>query len=368
MARLQRPDATRNGGPAVAAEPVRITGLAKSFGDTQVLRGVDLAVPAGGLVALLGPSGCGKTTLLRSVAGLERPDSGEVRVGERVLSGPATFVAAERRRIGMVFQDAALFPHLSVGRNVAYGLPRRAPDRAARVADALVLVGLSGFEDRTPATLSGGQQQRVALARALAPRPSVILLDEPFSNLDAPLRAELRIEVRRLLTSIDATALFVTHDQEEAFLVGDEVAVMGGGQVVQQGGPTELYELPATREVAQFIGDANLVPGVAAGGEAETALGAVPLHADAWGPVEVLVRPERIVARAGGDATVERIEYYGHDAVYIVALDGGGAVRSRIFGVPSLAPGARVSLEFRGAPTVAYPAAAAEGAAVPAGG
>ena len=307
-----------------------------------MLRGVDLAVPAGGLVALLGPSGCGKTTLLRCVAGLERPDSGEVRVADRVLSGPASFVAAERRRIGMVFQDAALFPHMSVARNVAYGLARRAPDRGSRVADALALVGLSGFEHRMPATLSGGQLQRVALARALAPRPSVILLDEPFSNLDAPLRAELRIEVRGMLTSIDATGLFVTHDQEEAFLVGDEVA--------------------------EFIGDANFVPGVAAGGEAETALGAVPLHAEAWGPVEVMIRPERLVAHPGGDATVERIEYYGHDAVYIVALDGAGAVRSRSIGAPSLAPGARVSLEFRGAPTVAYPAAAAEGAAVPAGG
>ena len=202
-----------------------------------MLRGVDLAVPAGALVALLGPSGCGKTTLLRTVAGLERPDSGEVRVGDRVLSGPDRFVAAERRRVGMVFQDAALFPHLSVGRNVAYGLPRRAPDRGERVSEALRLVGLSGFEARMPATLSGGQLQRVAVARALAPRPSVILLDEPFSNLDAPLRAELRLEVRRLLTAIDATAVFVTHDQEEAFLVGDEVAVMGGGQVAQQGGP-----------------------------------------------------------------------------------------------------------------------------------
>src|SRR5262245_25073698 len=366
MARLQRPDVTRNGGPPSGAEAVAITGLAKSFGAAPVLRGVDLAVPAGGLVALLGPSGCGKTTLLRSVAGLERPDSGEVRVGGRVLSGPGTFVAPERRRIGMVFQDAALFPHLSVARNVAYGLPRRAPDRAARVADALALVGLSGFEARSPATLSGGQQQRVALARALAPRPSVILLDEPFSNLDAPLRAELRIEVRRMLASIDATALFVTHDQEEAFLVGDEVAVMGGGQVVQQGGPTELYELPASREVAEFIGDANFVAGVASGGEADTAVGPVPLHAERWGEVEVMIRPERLRAHPGGPATVERIEYYGHDAVYVVSLNGSGTVRARAIGAPELEPGARVSLEFTGAPTVAWPAGA--GAAVAARG
>jgi iron(III) transport system ATP-binding protein len=331
-----------------------------------VLQGVDLSVPAGALVALLGPSGCGKTTLLRCVAGLERPDSGEVRVGDRMLSAPGAFTAPERRRIGMVFQDAALFPHLSVGRNVAYGLPRRDPGRAARVADALALVGLSGFQQRMPSTLSGGQLQRVALARALAPRPSVILLDEPFSNLDAPLRAELRREVRRVLAAIDATAIFVTHDQEEAFLVGDEVAVMSGGRVAQQGEPAELYELPATREVAEFIGDAIFVAGIASGGEAETPLGAVPLHGEAWGPVEVMIRPERLLVRPGDDGVVERIEYYGHDAVYLVALDAGGVVRSRAIGAPALAPGARVALEFTGAATMAYAAVAPH--AVPAGG
>lgn len=352
----------------MSAEPVTISGLAKSFGATPVLQGVDLEVPAGALVALLGPSGCGKTTLLRCVAGLERPDAGEVRVGDRALSGPDCFVAAERRRVGMVFQDAALFPHLSVARNVAYGLPRRAPDRAARVAEALALVGLSGYGERMPSTLSGGQMQRVALARALAPRPSVILLDEPFSNLDAPLRAELRVEVRRVLAATDATALFVTHDQEEAFVVGDRVAVVDDGRIAQQGGPTELYELPASREVAEFIGDANFLPGVGAGEEARTAVGPIPLHAEAWGPVEVMVRPERLVARAGDAATVERIEYYGHDAVYVVALDAGGAVRARTIGAPSLAAGARVALEFTGAPTVAYAAAASNGAAVAAGG
>jgi iron(III) transport system ATP-binding protein len=346
---------------------VVVTGLAKSFGETSVLRGVDLAVPAGTLVALLGPSGCGKTTLLRSVAGLERPDSGEIRVGERVLAGSGVHVAPERRRIGMVFQDAALFPHLSVARNVAYGLQRRAPDRAQRVAEALELVGLAGYGERMPGTLSGGQLQRVAIARALAPRPSVILLDEPFSNLDAPLRAELRLEVRRVLTAIDATALFVTHDQEEAFLVGDQVAVMRDGAVAQQGAPTELYELPASRSVAEFIGDANFVPGVAVGGDADTALGTVPLHARAHGPVEVMIRPERLVASPGDDAVIERIEYYGHDAVYLARLDDGTIVRSRVIGAPVLSPGDRVALEFTGSPTMAY-AAAARPAAVAAGG
>jgi len=338
-------------------QTVSVTGLAKSFGATAVLRGIDLAVPGGALVALLGPSGCGKTTLLRCVAGLERPDSGEVRVGDRVLSGPSAFVAPERRRIGMVFQDAALFPHMSVGRNVAYGLPRRDPERRRRVADALALVGLDGYEDRAPSTLSGGQVQRVALARALAPRPSVVLLDEPFSSLDAPLRAELRRDVRRMLAAIDATALFVTHDQEEAFLVGDEVAVMHDGGIAHQGSPAELYELPATPEVARFIGDANFVPGMATGAEALTAVGSVPLCQPAEGPVEVMVRPERLLAGPGDGGVVERIEYFGHDAVYVVRLPEGLVLRARAIGAPVHGPGDPVSLEFTGAPTVAYPAA-----------
>jgi len=329
-----------------------------------VLRGVDLTVPAGSLVALLGPSGCGKTTLLRAVAGLERPDAGEVRVADRVMSGPGAFVPAERRHIGMVFQDAALFPHLTVARNVAYGLPRGDPDRRARVAEALELVGLSGFEERSPATLSGGQAQRVAIARALAPHPSVMLLDEPFSSLDAPLRAELRLEVRRMLTAIDATAIFVTHDQEEAFVVGDEVAVMSEGLVVQQGAPTALYEWPATRAIAEFIGDANFIPGSADGEAARTPIGPIPLRDAPEGPVEVMVRPERILARAGDGATVTAIEYYGHDAVYVVRIDEGPVVRSRVIGAPRLEPGDRVDLAFTGEPTVAYPAGAIP-AAVP---
>jgi iron(III) transport system ATP-binding protein len=347
---------TASGGRPSAAESVTVTGLTKAFGASPVLRGVDLTIPAGALVALLGPSGCGKTTLLRAIAGLERPDSGEVRVGDRVMAGPGVAVPPERRRIGMVFQDPALFPHMSVARNVGYGLSRRDPDRAARVAQALALVGLGGYDQRMPSTLSGGQQQRVALARALAPRPSVILLDEPFSNLDAPLRAELRLEVRRVLAGTDMTALFVTHDQEEAFLVGDEVAVIGAGCVAQQGSPTELYELPASREVAEFIGDANFLPGHATGRWASTPVGEIPLHADAEGAVEVMVRPERLRAGAGDDGAVEATEYYGHDAVYRVRLDDGCVLRARIIGPPVFGAGDRVAVDFAGPPTMAYAA------------
>jgi len=354
---------TREGRPS-ASESVLVAGLAKSFGATPVLQGVDLTVPAGSLVALLGPSGCGKTTLLRAVAGLERPDAGEVRVADRVLSGLGAFVPPERRHIGMVFQDAALFPHLTVARNVGYGLPRRDPEHRRRVSEALELVGLSGFEERTTSTLSGGQAQRVAIARALAPRPSVMLLDEPFSSLDAPLRAELRLEVRRMLTAIDATAIFVTHDQEEAFMVGDEVAVMSAGRVVQQGPPSRLYELPATREIAEFIGDANFIPGHGDGEVAHTPIGPIPVLGGPLGPVEVMVRPERVLAVPGDLATVTAVEYYGHDAVYLVDLDEGPVVRSRVIGAPRLGPGDRVDLEFTGDPTVAYGVGAATAAAV----
>jgi iron(III) transport system ATP-binding protein len=349
-------DHRASGLPGEAALVVR--GVYKRFGATEVLRGADLRAEAGSVVALLGASGCGKTTLLRCIAGLERPDAGEIRLGARVLSGGGAEVAAERRGVGMVFQEGALFPHLSVRRNVGYGLPRR-ERRGGGVAEALALVGLAGFEERMPSTLSGGQQQRVALARALAPRPAAILLDEPFSNLDEPLRVALRDEVRRLLHHLETAAVFVTHDQEEALQVGDEVAVMDGGVVLQQGPPTELYERPRSPEVARFLGDANLVPGIASGDVAETALGPIPLHQPRHGAVEVMVRPERLVVRPGEGALVETVEYYGHDCLYRARLDDGAPLRVRALGAPVLGAGARVAVAFAGAPTVAFPSARA---------
>jgi iron(III) transport system ATP-binding protein len=345
---------------------IDVSAVDKSFGATPVLRGVDLRVAAGQVVALLGPSGCGKTTLLRTVAGLEHADAGEVRIAGRLVSGPGVHVPPERRRVGMVFQDWALFPHLTVAQNVAYGLPR--PERKGpRVAAALEMVGLEGMGQRQPATLSGGQQQRVALARALAPKPGVLLLDEPFSNLDSALRVQVRTEVHQLLAELGVTTVFVTHDQEEAFVLGDEVAVMSAGRIVQQAAPAELYAQPATPWVATFVGDANLVDGEAANGRAETPVGGVALAGSLAGPVRVVVRPEQLVLEpldetsgatrrnGGAPATVELCEYYGHDTVYLLQPDEGAPVRARAGSVPRFRRGDRVAVAYGGPPAIVFP-------------
>lgn len=333
-------------------------------GDRPVLRDVSVRVEAGATLALLGPSGCGKTTLLRVLAGLERPEAGYVTAGERVLTAPDRFVAPERRSIGMVFQDGALFPHLTVTDNVAFGVSKAAR-RAGRVEEALALVGLEALGHRLPAQLSGGERQRVAVARAIAPEPAVLLLDEPFASLDAALRVELRTEVRRLLRELGITSIFVTHDQEEAFVIGDEVAVMREGQVLQQARPRELYERPADRWVARFVGEANLVAGRARGGVADTPFGSATLaHAaeieviEAAGgesdAVEVLMRPEYLVLAAGGDWRIETVEYYGHDSMYVLRGADGSSLHIREGSAPSFAFGDVVSVRYDGPPTVAF--------------
>jgi iron(III) transport system ATP-binding protein len=349
--------------PAGDAHAVSVGGVTKAFGSAIVLRDVSVEVADGRMLALLGPSGCGKTTLLRIIAGLETPDAGEVRVGGRVLTGDGVAVPPERRRIGMVFQDWALFPHLDVGANVAYGLPRVGrQERARRVGEALDMVGLTGLERRAPGTLSGGQQQRVALARAIAPQPEVLLLDEPFSNLDSALRVQVRTEVHQLLVELGITTVFVTHDQEEAFVLGDEVAVMHDGEVVQQASPADLYRTPADRFVAAFVGDANLLPGSADGVTAHTSIGTLPLAASAEGLVDVLVRPEECKLRPGTEGQIELIEFYGHDTVYVVRVggdrDGQGAVELRVRqgAAPEFRRGDRVDVDYAGGPTSAYPA------------
>jgi iron(III) transport system ATP-binding protein len=337
-----------------SAETVVVRNIAKSFGASPVLHDVRLDVPAGSLVALLGPSGCGKTTLLRTIAGLERPDAGRIEIGRRTVVDGATFVPPEKRRVGMVFQDWALFPHLTVAENVGFGLAR-SERRSQRVADVLRMVDLDAFMDRMPSTLSGGQQQRVALARALANRPSVILLDEPFSNLDATLRVQIRLEVQHVLKTLGVTALFVTHDQEEAFSLGESVAVMFDGVIDQQARPSEIYEAPASRRVAEFIGDGNFLTGSAAGRAVDTMLGRLPLRQEHSGAVEVLVRAEEVLVHPGDAATIEEVVFYGHDAVYIIRTAAGDTIRSRVLAAPEYRPGDRVELKYSGKPTVAFP-------------
>ena len=351
-----RPSSVRASSRRVATDrsAVCVGGLVVRYGGNEVLRGVDLRVPAGSILALLGPSGCGKTTLLRSIAGLIEPQEGQIVLGDRTVVGSGVFVAPERRQVGMVFQDWALFPHLSVARNIGFGLTRDAR-RSGDVTRALELVGLVDCADRLPDTLSGGQQQRVALARALATRPAVLLLDEPFSNLDTTLRTQLRREVTDLLRAVGTTTVFVTHDQEEAFVLGDEVALMLDGKVQQQGAPADLYETPRTLDVADFVGDANLLRGDARGEMARTMVGELPLQASHHGDVAVLVRPEHLRVTVGDDMEVERVEYYGHDAVYVLRDRAAAQVRVRILDRPAFDRGDRVTVQYTGGPAVAYP-------------
>ena len=358
-----------DGVPASGPDGITAFDVGKSFdGVVPVLDSVHFEVEAGATLALLGPSGCGKTTLLRIIAGLEVPDTGSVQVGGRTVVGPGCFVAPEHRRVGLVFQDWALFPHLSVARNVGFGLPRDERRASRRIDAALELVGLADLAERMPATLSGGQQQRVALARAVAPRPGVLLLDEPFSNLDASLRTQVRTEIHALLGELGVTTVFVTHDQDEAFVLGDRVAVMTQGRVAQTGPPDEIYLRPVDRWVAGFVGTANLIPGVASGRSAGTVLGPIELDCTMHGPVDVLARPEHLdlVRRNGdaesGDGVVGLVEYVGHDTTYLVDCVGL-SLQVRLPSVPRFTRGDRVVVRHRGGPASAFGVEQAGGAA-----
>jgi iron(III) transport system ATP-binding protein len=286
---------------------LRIAGLRRAYGPIVAVDGIDLELRTGEMLTLLGPSGCGKTTVLRLIAGLEPPDDGTIEIAGRRVAGPGGSVPPERRRVGMVFQDHALFPHLTVAENVAYGI-RRDPDRSVRVAELLELVNLRDAGERMPHELSGGMQQRVAIARALAPRPDVILLDEPFSNLDAALRTQLRGDLREILRAADASAVLVTHDQDEALTLGDRMAVMVRGRIEQIDAPEVVYGEPATAFVATFVGTGNLVHADCRLGVGLTRLGTVRLvgpSAGVEGGALAVIRPEHVELEEAADGPAE---------------------------------------------------------------
>lgn len=335
---------------------VVVRSAGKLFGEVPAARSVDLELPKGQLMALLGPSGCGKTTTLRLIAGFERLDQGEIEIGGQIVARDNFHLPPERRRVGMVFQEYALFPHLTVGQNVRFGLHQYRGDAAQRVATVLDLVGLNGLDARYPHELSGGQQQRVALARALAPEPELILLDEPFSNLDAGLRVRVRAEVRSILRQANATAIFVTHDQEEALSLVDTVAVLIDGRVRQIAPPQRLYRQPADRDVAAFVGDANFLSGQAHARRVTCELGTLETVNENHGPVDILIRPESVsVTPAGADAPsrVRNILFFGHDQLVTVQLASGALIDARLGPLVHFAVGQPVQVRVDG-PVVCY--------------
>lgn len=329
-----------------------VSRLVAGYGGTTVLHGLDLTVAGGQLAAVLGPSGCGKTTLLRVVAGFHDAAAGEVRLGDITVVGPGVHVPPERRRVGIVPQEGALFPHLSVGANVGFGLSRQRR-RSGRVEEMLDLVGLGGYAGRMPHELSGGQQQRVAVARALAPEPDVVLLDEPFSALDAALRAEVRADVRAALRATGATAVLVTHDQEEALGISDVVAVMRDGVIAQAGTAQEVYAEPADLDVALFVGEAIVLPASADGDSVSTPLGTIVLTAEDHGSGVAVLRPEQLHLTAAvadaPDAVVRDVVFHGHDAtVMLDPVADLGALRARVQGQVPVRPGDPVRITIDG--------------------
>jgi iron(III) transport system ATP-binding protein len=316
---------------------VSVRGLTKRYGDVAAVEDLSLEVKPGELVSLLGPSGCGKTTTLRLVAGFLAPEAGEIWVADRRLSSPGSVVPPERRRMAMIFQSYALWPHMTVAQNVAYGLrfkgdvPRR--DRDRRVREMLRVVQLAGYETRYPGELSGGQQQRVAVARALVVEPEILLLDEPLSNLDANLREEMRFEIRRLHEAFGITTLYVTHDQAEAMVISDRIAVLERGRVAQLGTGDDLFDRPRTRFVAEFIGRTNLIEGTAVAPDT-VARGDMRLRVAGDGlatgtPVALSVRPHQIGLGPSGPravgtnvlfGTVERVSFLGDGVDYHVRI------------------------------------------------
>jgi iron(III) transport system ATP-binding protein len=333
---------------------LHVSSVVKSFDSVQVVNGVDLHVPAGSLTAILGPSGCGKTTLLRLIAGFDEPDSGEIRLGERVLCGDGRVLPPEQRHIGYVVQEGALFPHLTVAQNITFGIALSKQEMTARALELLTLVDLDGsFAARYPHQLSGGQQQRVALARALAPNPGVILLDEPFSSLDASLRETTRRSVVRTLRRSGATTILVTHDQAEALSLADQVAVMRAGSFVSVASPAELYNHPVNLATARATGEVITLPASVSNGIAESAVGRFPLaDSSTSGDVLLVIRPEQISVceadEAGTYAIVTDVVYYGHEATVSLEIAPQTTITARVPGFRMPTVGQQVSIRVLG--------------------
>ncbi len=344
---------------------LRCAGVSKAYGGRQVLVDLDLEVEEGTLTAILGASGSGKTTLLRVLIGFIAADRGTVSIGGKTVAEAGRLhVPPDRRAVGYVAQEGALFPHLTVSENVGFGLPRSERRGGARIDEALELVGLDrSYAEREPQELSGGEQRRVALARALAPRPAVVLLDEPFSGLDASARAETRAAVLGAMATAGATALLVTHDQAEALSMGHEVGLLRSGRLVQTAPATALYRAPADLDVARFVGEAVVVPGTALPGSVESPFGTLPVRGGSHeGAVQIVIRPEQILVAPGGDgsrptgvgARVVGQSFFG--AYTVLSLELADASRTRVLAtvlgeaVPEI--GAEVSVSVDGAVSV----------------
>ncbi len=337
---------------------IKLEHVSKRYDNVLAVDDLSLGIRQGEILVLLGHSGCGKTSTLRLIAGLERPDAGLIWLNGETVAGANTWVAPEKRQVGMVFQDYALLPHMTVRENITFGLrgwQKRA--QVARVQEMLALVGMPATQDRYPHQLSGGQQQRIALARALAAQPAILLLDEPFSNLDAARRKSMRDEVRAIIKAVDATALFVTHDQEEALHIGDRIAIMHEGQILQLGQPDELYHLPQTQAIGEFLGEANWLAGRAMQDSVDTELGELALARPDEGDVMVMIRPELVdvVPQDDGEAVVTDVRFYGHYKMLYLRLNGDQQMMARVWSDERLAPGERVTVHVK-KPVITFPA------------
>lgn len=335
---------------------IELEHVSKSYGDVLAVDRLSLSIRQGEILVLLGHSGCGKTSTLRLIAGLERPDTGTIRLNGNVVADASTWLMPEKRKVGMVFQDYALLPHMTVQDNITFGLHGwQKKQQIDRVKEMLALVGMQSTHGRYPHQLSGGQQQRIALARALAAQPAILLLDEPFSNLDAARRKSMRDEVRTIITAVDTTALFVTHDQEEAMHIADRIAVMRDGQILQLGTPTELYHAPATRAIGEFLGEANWLDGHASGDYVETVLGRMPLARPVTGKVTVMTRPEAldVIPQSDGDAVIRDVRFYGHYKMLYLQVADDYQIMVRVWSNNDLEQATRVAVTVK-TPVIAF--------------